>query len=74
MIRVRTATRAVVEPAARRGVGRALVDAAEAWRRSQACVEFGSDAVLSNEASAAAHRALSFVETAQIRCFLKPLA
>jgi aminoglycoside 6'-N-acetyltransferase I len=64
-----------VEPEARRrGVGRALVAAAEAWGRSQGCVEFGSDAVLSNEASAAAHRALGFVETAQIRCFLKPLA
>jgi len=63
-----------VEPGSRlRGVGGALVLAAEAWARSQGCTEFGSDAVITNEASAAAHRALGFVETAQIRCFLKPL-
>lgn len=63
----------VVPEARRLGVGRALVTAAEAWARSQGCTEFGSDAVIDNEASAAAHRALGFVETAQIRCFRKPL-
>ena len=55
----------------RRGVGRALVVAAEAWARSQGCTEFGSDAVIDNEGSAAAHRALGFEETVQIRCFRK---
>ncbi|MGH8639285.1 MAG: GNAT family N-acetyltransferase, partial [Burkholderiales bacterium] len=61
-----------VEPHARRlGIGRALVAAAEDWARAQECTEFGSDAVLENEASAAAHRALGFVETVQIRCFRK---
>ena len=57
----------------RRGVGKALVDAAEAWARSQGCTEFGSDALLENEPSAAAHRALGFEETVQIRCFRKEL-
>lgn len=57
----------------RRGVGRALVVASEAWARSQGCTEFGSDAVIDNEASAAAHRALGFLETVQIRCFRKLL-
>lgn len=61
-----------VEPEARRrGVGRALVAAAEAWARGQNCSEFGSDAELDNDASAAAHRALGFAETARVRCFLK---
>jgi aminoglycoside 6'-N-acetyltransferase I len=63
-----------VAPHARRqGVGRALVVAAESWARSQGCTEFGSDALIDNDASAAAHRALGFTETVQIRCFRKTL-
>jgi aminoglycoside 6'-N-acetyltransferase I len=57
----------------RRGAGRALVAAAEAWARSQRCTEFASDALIDNVASAAAHEALGFVETCQLRCFRKPL-
>lgn len=57
----------------RRGVGKALVEAAEAWARAQGCTEFGSDALLDNETSAAAHLALGFKETVQIRCFRKQL-
>jgi aminoglycoside 6'-N-acetyltransferase I len=63
-----------VDPEARRrGVGRALVDAAEAWARAQGCTEFGSDALLDNDVSAAAHFALGFAETVQLRCFRKQL-
>jgi aminoglycoside 6'-N-acetyltransferase I len=63
-----------VEPAwRRRGAGRALVAAAETWARSQRCTEFASDALIDNVASAAAHEALGFVETCQLRCFRKPL-
>ena len=63
-----------VEPAHRgRGVGGALVAAAEAWARTRGCREFASDAVLDNHASAAAHAALGFEEVEQIRCFRKPL-
>jgi len=63
----------VVPEARRQGVGRALVAAAEGWALAQGCTEFGSDALLDNEPSAAAHRALGFVETVQIRCFRKTL-
>lgn len=63
----------VVPGARRKGVGRALIAAAEQWARQQGCTEFGSDAVIDNEISAAAHRALGFTETAQIRCFRKQL-
>ena len=63
-----------VEPHCRRqGVGRALVLAAEDWARSQECTEFGSDALLDNLTSAAAHRAVGFTETVQLRCFRKLL-
>jgi aminoglycoside 6'-N-acetyltransferase I len=61
----------VVPEARQQGVGRALVRAAEAWGRAQGCTEFASDALLENEISAAAHRALGFTETVQIRCFRK---
>jgi aminoglycoside 6'-N-acetyltransferase I len=63
-----------VEPGARQqGVGRALIAAAEAWGRAQGCTEFASDALLDNAVSAAAHRALGFEETVQLRCFKKML-
>jgi aminoglycoside 6'-N-acetyltransferase I len=63
----------VVPDARRQGVGAALVRAAEDWGRAQGCTEFASDAVLDNDVSAAAHRALGFDETVQIRCFKKNL-
>lgn len=63
-----------VEPGfRRRGVGRALVAAAEEWGRAQGCREFGSDTEVSNTASAAAHAALGFTEVEQLRCFRKRL-
>jgi aminoglycoside 6'-N-acetyltransferase I len=57
----------------RRGVGAALIRASEAWGRAQGCAEFGSDTLIDNAESAAAHRALGFTETAQLRTFLKRL-
>lgn len=64
----------VVPDARRRGVGGALVRAAEQWASAQGCTEFGSDAELENTVSAAAHRALGFDEVVRIRCFRKALA
>ncbi len=63
-----------VEPGARgRGVGARLMGAAEAWARERGFREIASDALLTNEASHAAHRALGFEETARIVCFRKTL-
>jgi aminoglycoside 6'-N-acetyltransferase I len=63
-----------VEPAARgKGVGAALIGAAETWARSQGCTELGSDAEVESLSSAAAHRAVGFTETAVVRCFKKSL-
>jgi aminoglycoside 6'-N-acetyltransferase I len=55
------------------GVGRALIGAAEEWGRSRGCREFASDAQPDNEISAAAHRALGFVDVGLVRCFRKEL-
>lgn len=63
----------VVPEMRRRHVGRALVAAAEDWAIGQGCTEFGSDALLTNTTSAAAHLALGFTETVQLRCFKKTL-
>jgi aminoglycoside 6'-N-acetyltransferase I len=63
-----------VEPSERRrGIGRALVAGAEQWGRTQGCTEFGSDAEIENDASAAAHLALGFEEVERVRCFRKSL-
>ena len=63
----------VVPKARGHGVGRALIAAAEDWGRSQGCCEFASDAQPDNEVSAAAHRALGFIEVGLVRCFRKDL-
>ena len=53
-----------VEPDVRRlGIGRALVEAARAWTRSQGMVEMASDARADNRVSRRAHRAVGFEET-----------
>jgi aminoglycoside 6'-N-acetyltransferase I len=63
-----------VDPHARgKGVGDALMGAAEAWARSQGCTELGSDAEVDNLSSASAHRAVGFIEAGVIRCFKKSL-
>ncbi|MGE0394905.1 MAG: GNAT family N-acetyltransferase [Vicinamibacterales bacterium] len=61
----------VVPTARRRGVGTALVRAAEEWARGRGCTELGSDTEVDNAASAAAHAAAGFRETGVVRCFLK---
>ena len=63
----------VVPEARGRGVGRALIAAAEDWGRAQGCREFASDAEPGNQVSAAAHRAVGFVEVGLVRCFRKDL-
>ena len=42
-------------------------------RDTEGCTEFGSDALLDNDVSAAAHRALGVEETVQLRCVRTPL-
>jgi len=63
----------VVPEARDKRVGRALIAAAEDWARAQGCVELASDAELTNDASAAAHKAVGFMEVGQVRCFRKDL-
>jgi aminoglycoside 6'-N-acetyltransferase I len=63
----------VVPGARRRGVGRALVAAAEEWGRAQGCREFASDTQYDNITSAAAHQALGFGDAGALRCFRKTL-
>src|SRR5262249_12735754 len=63
----------VAPEARRRGVGRALIAAAEEWGRAQGCTEFASDAEADNRESAEAHRALGFSEVGLVRCFRKAL-
>jgi aminoglycoside 6'-N-acetyltransferase I len=63
-----------VEPhVRRRGIGAALVAAAQHWGREQECTELASDTELGNDGSAAAHRALGFDEVERIICYRKPL-
>ena len=64
-----------VEPSVRRrGVGSALVAAAERWGVGQRCTEFGSDSLIDNEVSHRAHRALGFEETGRVVNFRKDLS
>ncbi len=63
-----------VAPEARRtGVGRALVDHLGAVARGAALDELGSDALIDNHVSHAAHRAWGFDETERVVCFRRAL-
>jgi len=63
----------VAAAARRRGVGRRLVEAAEAWARAQGCRELASDSSPGNTASLAAHRAVGFADAGLIQCHRKEL-
>lgn len=63
----------VVPNARRRGVARALAQAAESWARAGGCREMASDALIENGVSHAVHRALGFVETQRVVYFRKDL-
>lgn len=63
----------VVATARRQGIGRALVQAAERWATHQGCTEFGSDALIDDDVSFAAHLGLGFEETGCVRTFRKSL-
>jgi aminoglycoside 6'-N-acetyltransferase I len=63
----------VLPESRKRGIGRALVAAAEEWALAQGCTEFASDTLVDNAVSAAAHLALGFQEVEVIRCFRKNL-
>jgi aminoglycoside 6'-N-acetyltransferase I len=63
-----------VEPdCRRRGVGRALLRAAEQWARSTGLGHFGSDAAIDNEASRLWHLAAGFAEIERLVVFGKTL-
>ena len=63
----------VDEDLRRQGVGRALVEAAEAWAKSRGCRQMASDAELWNTVSHQAHGALGYEETARLVLFKKDL-
>ena len=63
----------VAENARRTGVGRTLIAAAEAWSIERGHTELASDALLDNEASEVAHKALGFEEVERAIRFRKAL-
>ena len=56
-----------------RGIGKALIEAAENWGRTQGCQEFASDTDPDNELGRAVHRAVGFANVGLVRCFRKDL-
>jgi aminoglycoside 6'-N-acetyltransferase I len=57
----------------KRGVGRALIEAAEQWARSKGYTEMGSDALIDNSVSHESHRALGYSEVERLVMFRKSL-
>ncbi|MEX2177510.1 MAG: GNAT family N-acetyltransferase [Gemmatimonadaceae bacterium] len=64
----------VAEDVRRTGVGRALLAAAETWARSKGYTEMGSDALLDNHTSHAAHGRCGYSEVERQVMFRKSLA
>ena len=63
----------VDEGARRTGTGRALLRAAEEWARERGHMEMGSDALLDNTASHAAHERCGYREVERLVMFRKSL-
>jgi aminoglycoside 6'-N-acetyltransferase I len=63
-----------VEPAMQgRGIGRALIEAAEAHARATGYIEIASDADVQNAEGIGAHSALGYDEVERVVCFRKTL-
>jgi aminoglycoside 6'-N-acetyltransferase I len=56
-----------------RGLGRALLSAAETWARARGFTELASDTEVQNDGSLAAHLRCGFLETQRLIKFRKPL-
>ena len=63
----------VLENARRRGIGAALLRAAEDWSRAQGCTEIASDTQIDNGVSQSAHQALGFEVAERAVLFRKSL-
>ena len=63
----------VIPAMRRKGVARHLFAAIGDWAHARGCRELASDALLENEASQRAHRALGFRETERVVYFTKKL-
>ena len=61
----------VVEERRGRGVGHALIRAAETWARERGCEEFASDTDPENSVGQAAHEAVGFEDVGLVRCYRK---
>lgn len=57
----------------RRGIGRALLTAAESWACGKGCTEIASDTWLDNATSITAHQRLGFEECGRLAQFRKGL-
>lgn len=63
-----------VDPdARRRGIGRSLIEAAEAWARSKGCRAMASDAYVDNDVSIASHERLGYRTVVRLVHFAKGL-
>jgi aminoglycoside 6'-N-acetyltransferase I len=63
----------VVPSMRRQGVARLLFDAVADWAKARGCRELASDALLENETSQRAHKAMGFRETDRVVYFTKQL-
>ena len=63
-----------VDPDHRRsGLGRALVEAGEAWARERGCAEMGSDVEIDNDISQRAHDGMGYGEISRVVTYVKRL-